>query len=115
MRCQVADFLRIVEPSPAGGILEGTQRVHHHQHRGSPGKILPEIIGGLATGEEVVITQGNEPVAELRPARPRPPSRTPRFGNCRGMLTIVSEDEEHLEDFKDYMPVRVLLDTHAFL
>ena len=63
---------------------------------------LPEIIGRLAPGEEVVITQGNEPVAELRPAPPAKPR--PKFGSCQGMLTIVSEDEEHLEDFKDYMP-----------
>jgi PIN domain nuclease of toxin-antitoxin system len=25
-------------------------------------------------------------------------------GNCRGMLTIVSDDDEHLEHFKEYMP-----------
>jgi antitoxin (DNA-binding transcriptional repressor) of toxin-antitoxin stability system len=63
---------------------------------------LPEIIGTLAPGDEIVITQGNQPVAELRAvaaAKPRP-----QFGSCRGMLTIVAEDDEHLEDFKEYMP-----------
>ncbi len=29
---------------------------------------------------------------------------TPVFGSCQGMLTIVSEDDEHLKDFEDYMP-----------
>jgi antitoxin (DNA-binding transcriptional repressor) of toxin-antitoxin stability system len=63
---------------------------------------LPEIIGTLAPGDEVVITKGNQPVAELRAvaaAKPRP-----QFGSCRGMLTIVAEDDEHLKDFKEYMP-----------
>ena len=27
----------------------------------------------------------------------------PQFGNCRGMLTIVAEDDEHLKDFEEYM------------
>lgn len=63
---------------------------------------LEELIGSLGPGDEVVITKGNQPVAELRPVaseRPRP-----QYGNCRGMLTIVAEDDDHLEDFKDYMP-----------
>ena len=27
----------------------------------------------------------------------------PVFGSCQGMLTVVSEDDEHLKDFKEYM------------
>jgi hypothetical protein len=27
----------------------------------------------------------------------------PVFGSCQGMLTIVSEDEDHLKDFEEYM------------
>jgi hypothetical protein len=27
----------------------------------------------------------------------------PVFGSCKGMLTIVSEDDEHLKDFEEYM------------
>jgi antitoxin (DNA-binding transcriptional repressor) of toxin-antitoxin stability system len=63
---------------------------------------LPELIASLAPGEEVVITRDAEPVAELHlltKVQPRP-----QFGSCRGMLTIVTEDDEHLADFKDYMP-----------
>jgi len=62
---------------------------------------LPELIASLAPGEKVVITQDAEPVAALHllaKARPRP-----QFGNCRGLLTIVTEDDEHLGDFTDYM------------
>ena len=63
---------------------------------------LPELIAKLSPGEEVVITQNDQPVAELHlTAREEP---RPQFGSCKGMLTIVAEDDEHLADFKDYMP-----------
>ncbi len=60
---------------------------------------LPEIIDKLGPGEEVVITKDDQPVAKLRSIAEGKPQ--PRFGSCKGMLTIVAEDEEHLEDFKD--------------
>jgi antitoxin (DNA-binding transcriptional repressor) of toxin-antitoxin stability system len=63
---------------------------------------LPEIIGNLGPGEEVIITKDDQPVAELRSLATGQPQ--PRFGSCKGMLTIVTEDEEHLEDFKEYIP-----------
>ena len=32
------------------------------------------------------------------------PARQPRKpGNCKGMLTILAEDDEHLQDFAEYM------------
>jgi hypothetical protein len=34
----------------------------------------------------------------VQPARPQP-----QFGSCKGMMTIVSDDDEHLEHFKVYM------------
>lgn len=62
---------------------------------------LPELIAALAPGEEVVITQEAEPVAKLhRSARAQ---RRPQFGNCRGMLRVVAEDDEHVDDFRDSM------------
>lgn len=53
--------------------------------------------------EQVVITENKVPVAKLMPEcqlgrKPRQP------GNCKGMLTIISDDDEHLKDFADYMP-----------
>jgi prevent-host-death family protein len=63
---------------------------------------LPELIDKLALGEEVIITRNQQPVAQL--ISPSVPQPQPVFGSCKGMLTIVSEDEEHLEDFKEYMP-----------
>jgi antitoxin (DNA-binding transcriptional repressor) of toxin-antitoxin stability system len=63
---------------------------------------LPDLIHNLTPGEEIVITENDQPVAKLvaQPAeKPRPLP-----GRCKGMLTIVAEDDEHLEDFKEYMP-----------
>ncbi len=63
---------------------------------------LEELVDQLAPGEEIVITQNEQPVAKLvssrRPRQPRQP------GSCKGMLTIISDDDEHLEHFKEYMP-----------
>jgi prevent-host-death family protein len=64
---------------------------------------LSELIDKLALGEEVLITRNQQPVAKLvgqqwclrEPRRP---------GSAKGTLVIFAEDDEHLEDFKDYMP-----------
>jgi prevent-host-death family protein len=63
---------------------------------------LPELIDHLAAGEEVVITRNSLPVAKL--VAPAPMSPQPLFGRGRGKVTVVSEDDEHLEDFEEYMP-----------
>lgn len=66
---------------------------------------LAELIHKLRPGDEVVITEGNRPVAKLvsesglSSSGLRPP---PGLG--KGYITIVSDDDEHLEDFKEYMP-----------
>jgi antitoxin (DNA-binding transcriptional repressor) of toxin-antitoxin stability system len=63
---------------------------------------LPDLIHELVPGEEVLITENNQPVAKLV----APPAEKPRPlpGRCKGMLTILAEDDEHLQDFKEYMP-----------
>ena len=64
---------------------------------------LPELIARLKPGEEVLITQADQPVARLIPTPP--PSHQPREpGSMIGKLVIVKEDDEHLADFKEYMP-----------
>ena len=63
---------------------------------------LGDLIAKVATGESVVITDHEKPVAQLVPPAPAKPQ--PQFGSCRGMLTIVAEDDEHLKDFEEYMP-----------
>jgi antitoxin (DNA-binding transcriptional repressor) of toxin-antitoxin stability system len=64
---------------------------------------LPELIGGLARGEELVITQGDRVVARLVGELPEPRRRRVA-GFAKGMMTIVSDDEDHLADFAEYMP-----------
>jgi prevent-host-death family protein len=64
---------------------------------------LTELIGSLSPGEEIVITQNQQPVAKL--VGQSLANRKPRVpGNCKGMITPAVEDDEHLQDFKDYMP-----------
>jgi antitoxin (DNA-binding transcriptional repressor) of toxin-antitoxin stability system len=59
-----------------------------------------ELFGRLGAGEEIVITQNQEPVAKL--VRQRPSSRKPSVpGNCKGMITLAVEDDEHLTDFDE--------------
>jgi prevent-host-death family protein len=63
---------------------------------------LAELIDKITLGEEVIITRNQQPVAQLVPLLSAKPK--PVFGSCKGMLTIVADDDEHLEDFKEYMP-----------
>jgi antitoxin (DNA-binding transcriptional repressor) of toxin-antitoxin stability system len=63
---------------------------------------LPQLIEKLAPGEELVILRNAEPVAKLVGQAGEKPH--PVFGRGRGKVVIVSEDDEHLKDFEDYMP-----------
>lgn len=62
---------------------------------------LKELISRIALGEKVLITERQQPVAELVPVDRHNPR--PVFGSCKGMLTILSDDDEHLKDFEDYL------------
>lgn len=63
---------------------------------------LSALIERLKPGTEIVITRNHQPVAALRaPSNALP---QPRFGSCQGALTILVEDDEHLEDFREYLP-----------
>ena len=64
---------------------------------------LPDLVAHLSPGEEWLITQHNRPVARLIAARrSKPSARNP--GSAIGKLKILAEDDEHLADFKEYMP-----------
>lgn len=63
---------------------------------------LPELIHNLLPGEEVAITEDNRTVAKL--IAPKAEQPRPIAGRGKGTLVILSEDDEHLEDFKEYMP-----------
>ena len=63
---------------------------------------LKELIGNLAPGEELVITEGQRPVAKIvgQGVSARKPRRP---GSAKGKLVILKEDDEHLKDFEEYM------------
>ncbi len=63
---------------------------------------LAELIAKSAAGETVVITgAGNDPIAQIVPVSN---GRSPQFGFAKGRLTILKDDDEHLTDFREYMP-----------
>ncbi|MGL4550966.1 MAG: type II toxin-antitoxin system Phd/YefM family antitoxin [Gemmataceae bacterium] len=64
---------------------------------------LPDLIKQLAAGEQVSITEQGRVVARLV-GEPSGASQRPGPGLCKGMLTILEDDEEHLRDFAGYMP-----------
>lgn len=64
---------------------------------------LKELLHQLAPGEEVIITENQQPLAKLVSEQPKPGLRPPP-GLGKGCITIVSEDDEHLKDFAEYMP-----------
>ena len=64
---------------------------------------LPELLDHLTPGDEVILTRNHQRVAKL--VSETPPLRQPRVpGLGQGMITIISDDDEHLQDFAEYMP-----------
>ena len=63
---------------------------------------LPELIEHLAADEELVITRNERPIARLL-TEDKPTRQPRRAGSAKGMLTILSDDDEHLKDFAEYM------------
>ena len=64
---------------------------------------LPDLIHGLTPGDEVVITENDQPLARLILAAP--PERKPRqLGTLKGTVLYMAPDfDEPLDDFKEYM------------
>jgi prevent-host-death family protein len=63
---------------------------------------LDEVIHRLSPGEEVVITENNQPVAKLVAAQPQP-RKTPKLGTQRGSVLSMEHFDDPLDDFKEYM------------
>lgn len=63
---------------------------------------LVELVNSLGPGDVIVIVRDNHPVAQLAPATA--PNRQPKFGTLKGVIEVISDDDEHLADFKEYMP-----------
>ncbi len=63
---------------------------------------LAQLVHQLAPGEEIILTEGQRPVAKvigqgILPRKPRRP------GSAKGKLIILEEDDEHLKEFEEYM------------
>ena len=64
---------------------------------------LADLIHKLTPGDEVVITENNQPVAKLVSEGTKPKlGLRPPPGLGKGFITIVSDDNEHLNDFAEY-------------
>ena len=63
---------------------------------------LSDLIHRLANGEELVITENDQPVAKL--ARVEVEREWPgKAGSARGEIWIAPDFDEPLEEFKEYM------------
>jgi antitoxin (DNA-binding transcriptional repressor) of toxin-antitoxin stability system len=63
---------------------------------------LGELVGTLKPGDEIVLTEHDQPIARILPSERKRLRR--KSGSCKGMLIIHQEDDEHLKDFGEYMP-----------
>jgi antitoxin (DNA-binding transcriptional repressor) of toxin-antitoxin stability system len=64
---------------------------------------LPELIGNLSPGEELVILRNQQPVARLV-GEPVPKRRPRRPGSAKDTILHMADDfDAPLEDFKEYM------------
>ena len=66
---------------------------------------LKELIHELAPGEEIVITENEQPIAKLLSERPGLSIKNrPGPGLGKGMITFIAPDfDAPLEDMKEYM------------
>ena len=61
---------------------------------------LPELVHGLAPNDQVIITEGNVPVARLTPAASPAPRR---LGSMRGTVTFMAADfGAPLDELREY-------------
>jgi prevent-host-death family protein len=62
---------------------------------------LAELVQEAARGEEVILTEGGEPVARIIPiTRARGPRE---FGSARGLIHMAEDFDAPLQDFQEYM------------
>ena len=63
---------------------------------------LSELIDQLQPGDEIGLTRGSDTVARL--VKNSTQDQVRQFGLGKGKLTILADDDEHLEHFQDYLP-----------
>jgi len=66
---------------------------------------LSALIQKVIKGEEVLITQNQEPIAKLISVYVEKSTSKKRIkaGSAKGLIKIADDFDEPLEDFKDYM------------
>lgn len=65
---------------------------------------LPDLIHRLTPGEEVILTENDQPVAKLVATAPAQPRPVPKLGTQRGSVLYMAPDfDAPLDDFKEYM------------
>jgi antitoxin (DNA-binding transcriptional repressor) of toxin-antitoxin stability system len=73
---------------------------------------LVDLVHQLSPGDVVLLTENDEPVAQIvpwpvlrrRPPRPRPPvTGTPRLGQYQGRLVVPPDFDQPLDEFREYM------------
>jgi antitoxin (DNA-binding transcriptional repressor) of toxin-antitoxin stability system len=63
---------------------------------------LPELIHRLTPGDEVLITENDQPIATL--SRAEPTNQWPcKAGSAKGKIRIAHDFDEPLDEFKEYM------------
>jgi prevent-host-death family protein len=69
--------------------------LHHAQTQ------LSELVRQAARGEDVILTEGGEPVAKIIPiSRARGPRE---FGSAKGLIHMADDFDAPLDDFREYM------------
>ena len=63
---------------------------------------LASLVSGMNPDDEIALTMNTEVVGRLLPPLSRKVVRRVP-GSAKGTLHIIKEDDEHLEDFKEYM------------
>lgn len=64
---------------------------------------LSDLIHNLSPGDELIITENNQPVARLVPTAPAPAKKPPQFGTLKGTVLSMEHFDDPLEDFEEYM------------
>jgi prevent-host-death family protein len=62
---------------------------------------LADLVEQAKHGEEVILTEGGEPVAKIIPISQTKPQR--QFGSAKGLITMAEDFDEPLDDFREYM------------
>lgn len=63
---------------------------------------LPKLIEQTISGDEVVITQGGQPLVKLV-ALTKQSRKQRQFGSAKGLIKMVDDFDAPLGDFKEYM------------